>query len=482
MRHPISTKTEENTKRERVHHCRRTNLRSEIAIAGRDAAMIGVVAILASFILVATPGFFSHDELQIMDQVRQSGGGGVWSVEALRTSNFFRPMGYRLLQAALTFGEYPLVAHGLMVLLHAVVCVCVFFLIRAIDCRRAPLTGVLFAVSPLTAFAVGWVPGIYDVLVTGFMVIALLAGMQWARGASRSWLIVLGAATVGALLSKETWVVLPAFVFALRSVVDDRTVARALARIALIMAGLVLVYLAARYPGLSRLAASGVGGYSVTIGPNVVRNLIVYLAFPFHVTGAELSATVDAGISGTPGYSLLVLLILVTGAFVAGLSRTVAACCAFYVGYLLPVLVTARCEAQYLYGSGVPFAYLLSAVLTAERAAFVSRAIGGFAVLLLVVHTVTIDTNMYSTGRCQTRLLDSIDAFATSKPGGTAGSNELVGIFPATGSKWWILARTLNATNDTGGARERFKFERDPAKAQLVFSVDCAVTRRFAAE
>src|SRR5579862_5279603 len=316
---------------------------------------------------------------------------------------------------------------------------------------------------------------IYDVLVTGFMIVALLAATQWSRGAGRSWLIVLGAATVGALLSKETWVVLPLFIFMLRSAVDDRTAARALATVAVIMAGLVLVYLAVRYPELSRLAASGAGGYSVTLGLNVVRNLVAYFAFPFHVTGVELTA--DTGIAGTSGYSLMALLILVIGACAAGLSRKASVCCACYVSYLLPVLVTARCEAQYLYGSGVPFAYLLAAMLTGEPGAAILKIVGGFAVLLLLAHTAIIDTNMYRTGQCQTRLLQSIDSFSATKLGGIAESNESIGILPALDSKWWILARALYATN-TGGARGRFKVERDPAKAQLVFSTDCAVTRR----
>lgn len=270
-----------------------------------------------SVVLIGTPGYFSHDELQIIDSLALSDRTrGTWSLETVRNTAFYRPLGYETLRALLDIGgtSYPIVPHGALVLLHALVCVIVFYLVKELDSEKlAFASAALFAVSPLAAFAVGWIAGIYDVLVTGFMALATLAGIRLVRGGGGGWWAVFLLATVGAAGSKETWVVLPLMLFlvALTGKMGSRS--RALAIV--VANGVAVVwYLVVRYPALSRLAEGGAGGYGVAVGENVLRNLFAYMAFPFNPGVAEITGIADRGLSIDIGFSLFALVAVLLAA------------------------------------------------------------------------------------------------------------------------------------------------------------------------
>jgi hypothetical protein len=101
--------------------------------------------VATSVVLIAVPGYFSHDELQIIDSLsRVERQGTAWSLETIRNSVFYRPFGYTILKRLLDAGglAHPIVPHAALILLHALVSVGVFFLVRGLN-SKDELTSIL---------------------------------------------------------------------------------------------------------------------------------------------------------------------------------------------------------------------------------------------------------------------------------------------------------------------------------------------------
>jgi hypothetical protein len=437
--------------------------------------------VATSVVLIAVPGFFSHDELEILDSLSRSESQAVhWSWGSVRNAGFYRPLGYTILRSLLDTGglAYPIVPHAALVLLHALVSVGVFFLVRELnskDERLALVTSVLFAISPLAAFAVGWVAGIYDVLVTGFMVLAMLAFARLAKDTHWRWWAVLVLATIGAAGSKETWVVLPLYLALLffAGCVWEAT-HRAIAALVCVCV-LVALYLAVRYPGLSRVAQGGEGGYGVTVGENIFKNLFAYAAYPFTVQAGEITGIADHGLTAGAGFSMLLLGAVLVAAWQAfGQAwKPVALCAAFWLAYLLPVLPIGKYETQYLYGAGIALAYLLATVICSKK--LWARVVGAIAVVLLLMHTAIIHASMYETGRCQTRLLTSLDTLIAARANRESGTTVRQAIAADEHAWWWVAARALHNSDDASDSRRFFRFSQSMDDAQLLFTTSCIV-------
>lgn len=430
-----------------------------------------------SVVLIGIPGYFSHDELQIIDSLATSNStGGVLSFDAMRNAPFYRPWGYETFRALMMAGgaTYPIVPHGALVLMHGLVCVAVFYLVRELDNeRRALASAGLFAISPLAAFAVGWVAGIYDVLVTGFMVVALLAGIRLVRGGNFGWWAIFLLAAVGAAGSKETWVVLP-LVLALvgfTGTVESRTRA---AVVTVVSGVLVVSYLVIRYPGLSRLAEGGAGGYGVAVGDNILRNLFAYVAFPFYPKAEEITGISDRSSVGIGLSILAIVSLLVVARSASGRRwRLVVFCAALWLAYLIPVLPIGKYETQYMYGASIPFAYLLAVIVCSEVKW--AKALGFVAVGVLTWHTAVVQLNMYETGRCQSRLLTSLDTLFASHGSGRSESTAQLGVVAEEGAWWWVLARALHNSQGANDSRRFARFSEHRDDADMVFTRSCAV-------
>jgi protein O-mannosyl-transferase len=109
------------------------------------------------------------------------------------------------------FGVDPASFHAVNTALHALDAVLVYALLRMLTGALWPsaIAAALFALHPLRVESVAWVAGRKDVLSAAFGLLALIAYARYAqRGSWRAYGAAL-ACTVGALLSKATWVTLP---------------------------------------------------------------------------------------------------------------------------------------------------------------------------------------------------------------------------------------------------------------------------------
>src|SRR5262245_46604545 len=116
-----------------------------------------------------------------------------------------------LMLDATLFGVEPAGFHAVNTALHALDAVLVYALLRVLAAAPWPgaIAAALFALHPLRVESVAWVAGRKDVLSAAFGLLALIAYARHAqRGSQRAYGAAL-ACTVGALLSKATWVTLP---------------------------------------------------------------------------------------------------------------------------------------------------------------------------------------------------------------------------------------------------------------------------------
>lgn len=110
------------------------------------------------------------------------------------------------------FGVDPTVFHATNVVLHAIDAVLVYALLRSLTAAVWPsaIVAALFALHPLRVESVAWVSCRKDVLSAAFGLLALIAYTRYAkRGSMRAYATTF-VFTVAALLSKATWVSLPA--------------------------------------------------------------------------------------------------------------------------------------------------------------------------------------------------------------------------------------------------------------------------------
>lgn len=101
--------------------------------------------------------------------------------------------------------------HLVNVLLHLTACLLFFKLLRKLNAGpgRALFFSLLFAVHPLNAQAVAWIPGRNDILLAAFALPMLISFINFTNGGKNRDLILSSLFFVLALLTKETALVLP---------------------------------------------------------------------------------------------------------------------------------------------------------------------------------------------------------------------------------------------------------------------------------
>jgi len=108
------------------------------------------------------------------------------------------------------------VFHLTNVLLHALFCVILFFFLTEFGIRdKYALAGsFLFAVLPYNAWAVAWLPGRNDILLSIFALLAVLAAVRWTTGRRGIYIFLFFVFFLLSLFTKETAAAVPAVVFA----------------------------------------------------------------------------------------------------------------------------------------------------------------------------------------------------------------------------------------------------------------------------
>ncbi|MBI2206997.1 MAG: tetratricopeptide repeat protein [Candidatus Rokubacteria bacterium] len=160
--------------------------------------------------------YFDDDKLILMDQAflrDPSNVARAFQRDVFGTkSPTYRPMlTLSFMGEAWAGGKGPLVYHLTNVALHALATIGVFLTLVTLGYARGPslLASVIFAVHPVLAFAVAWIPGRNDSLLTVLALSAWLAFRRYVRtqgwGAYAAHVVLFAAA----VFTKETAVALP---------------------------------------------------------------------------------------------------------------------------------------------------------------------------------------------------------------------------------------------------------------------------------
>jgi hypothetical protein len=434
---------------------------------GERLFAIVVVTSALNVILIAIPGFFSHDELDWMNLIRRGFHGWDLFLADYRHSPFFRPLGTVIISAALRLPLQPFASHAALVLLQSLSCCLLFFLVRLFRPDRAFAAALLFAVMPGTAYAAGWIAAFFDLQFTFFALGSLAAGVAFWRGGHRLWLAVSIAAFAAGLLCKEPAVTIPLAGLVLAFVDRTRAAPRRVAILGAAAAGVAVIYAALRLPALLHVGETGGGGYGFGSFAMVVKNAMAYFVFPFAPRLAEITTFSVRNWVGdllpVAAHGLLLALLWIR----YGKSAPVLYLLAFFLP-LLPVLIISKFETQYTYATSVAISVAL-ALVWQKSPVFAVPTIA--VALILMFHSYIIQRTMYQTGVCQTRALATLQAVLPS----AMRSGPPV-VYGPDDTPWWVMARALFQNSfPVDGKDVSVAFAHQPAGATMQFLHDCSV-------
>lgn len=184
--------------------------------ATKALGWLSLIAIsLAVHVLSLTAEFLFDDYFTVEARGamswRQLGALFLHDQSALFGSNFYRPLLTIFNQGIfLLAGQRAFVWHLSSLLLHTVCVLLVFRLAQHWTRRRglAWLAAALFVVLPVHVEAITWISAMGDLLATALMLAATLTFVRWSEGGRTGWWWAAFLCAIGAMLSKETGVVL----------------------------------------------------------------------------------------------------------------------------------------------------------------------------------------------------------------------------------------------------------------------------------
>lgn len=408
--------------------------------------LLMVATVAAHVGIIASPGFFNHDELQMAERVRELGVGGAialfLNLTGYATAAPIRPVGAVFWAFSLApLPKYIFAVHLIDVLLHCVNVVLVYALaVRHLNTRSAAIAAALFfAVSPLTALATGWNGAVFDRVMTSFVLVAIHATARtWTtvRG-NVSALLVVAVATSLAIFTKEPALVLPLVIAVYAaSTVRGRTLLRISAP-ALASSLPVVLYLVWRAGAVQSMTSTGGQAvYSLKLD-EAVRVSGAYFVFPFAGGFTEVINLVFA----SPGqiamfvalHALFVALIWIAAGW-----RSAALYLVFYYLTLAPVIAAGLAQSHYLYASAVAMAVAFGLVFQDPR--LLVRGTALVLAMILVTHHASMQLTLYETGVCQSRLLASSEVALVSRGIRSGGRATIVA---DRDSPAWVLLRTF---------------------------------------
>lgn len=422
---------------------------------GADTLLILLVTIVGMLLLVANPGYYSHDELQKLDHVEKYGFlNYMTSYMVLTQGDDFgtpvRPVSFFVQGVlALVMRDYPAAVHLVDVLTHGAVGILVFLvLLRFGLSRKVALTAAcIFALNPMAVIAVGWPAALMDRWYVIFGIGALMFAESYVRG--RSGVAALGLIPIlvlAAILSKETAIMTPGlmllFVLIDVSVLRSRRFWHAGAAMALP----VFAYLLYRLPAIL-VSFKGVGtadSYGASVA-NISDGVLVYLAYPFLITLTEAVNWVFAD-PALMGMALTIHLAIVAALWVAkGWRVSVGYLCFFFL-FLVPVLFIPTKAAHYLYASSIFFSITIAWLLVTPLSRFSPlRILGAFSLALALTHTVVLQGFVYRLGSCMDTAITSLESAHL-----TLGQPDIVEMRAEPGAPVHVLHRFSTGRDKVG--------------------------------
>ena len=402
---------------------------------GIACVAVFVALLLVQLPLILNPGYFSHDELEWWARATTSGWLQLpWAAWTDISVFQYRPLTFNLwLIFAHVLAATPYAMHLLVVCLG---CANALLLVACVEAAGASwlnaiAAAIAFVLTPYVAYTHGWVGTLADLLTLGAGLLALrcLQRLGLPRRRHDGWRT--GAAVVAltlvALLSKESAVVLPAFLLtALYRHPRRRVVCAIVAASALVVA----IYLGLRLGVILHAPRTG-AGYTWSAA-NIPSRLAGYLLFPFTPPLFEVGPTL------TKSLPRLLAAAACLGALTVSLAsagwRWPVAWLALIVVLLGPVLILDASYNQY--------AYLASAAgvgLVAVPWSLMPRR-ARIAILVVAavssVHGVAIMSRMHQVGVTQRN-------FYADLLGHLAAGGQTLPICVSHDSDRWLLSRFL---------------------------------------
>lgn len=457
---------------------------------GADVLLILLLTILGLLLLVANPGYYSHDELQKLDHVELHGFlHYISAYMVLAQGDGFgtpvRPLAFFVQGVlALAMRDYPVIVHLVDVLSHGAVAILIFFAMLRFGVSRAvALTSAcIFALNPMAVIAVGWPAALMDRWYVLFGLGALMFAESHIR--SRSGAVALGMVFIlvlAAILSKETAIMLPGLL--LLFVLMDGPVVLRKRRFWTVGVAMVLpivVYLLYRLPAImASFGGSGSSGaYGVSMA-NITDGLVVYLAYPFLFTLTEAGnwvflSPVQLGAAVAIHVAIIGLLWRAHGL------RLVFGYLFFYLLFLVPVLFIQIKAAHYLYASSIFFSIALAWLVVTPASRFAPmRIFGGLVLALTLVHTLVLQVFIYRLGSCMDTAMTSVEAVHMS-----IGRPTTLQMRAEPGAPGHVLHRFATGRNKVGDSHPvtmtvvDWDAQQPPTQPALVMDKQCRIYAR----
>lgn len=417
--------------------------------------------VISNVIVIATPAFFNHDELQKIDFLQQFGFSKYVEVffKIFKTDRFevpVRPIGYLIWGLTLLpMPEYPFLVHFFDVLIHGIVAFFAFILLFKLTGfhRESFMASLFFIVSPLATLAVGWSGAIFDRLYMLFLLTTAYFFIRYLESSNRllTWLnaLLMTLTSILAVFSKETALILPAFIFLImlgyRTYGRSFDIKRAVGGIILVSLS-VVTYLFLRIDSIlnSFLTSDGGGQYSINV-INIPINAVVYFVFPFLIPLTETINYIFCSHAALIIAGIIHVLVVVT-IYTKWGSKAVYFYFAFYYIFLFPIIFIKSSNSHYLYGSGLVLSTAMAFLIIKGQKILKIMVTILFIVLLL--HTGIIQKKIYEIGLCQAKLLSSMESISKSMKEGNFKAG--IRIIAEPGSPKYILQRTTCGRNKIG--------------------------------
>lgn len=420
----------------------------------RDYLYLFGFAFVVLIFLIANPGYFSHDELQKLDYIKELGFGSYFDAYvALRQGSNFgvpvRPFSF-LVQGGLSYfmENYAVLVHLVAVVTHAIVACLLYTILKRLGARRelALTIALVFIMNPLGILATGWSAALMDRWYILYGLAVFICVDKYVRGHGKGTLLFWAFLwSCLSILSKETAVILPALIFIIL-LVDPQLFRSKRFWYALIVWCLpILLFMLYRLPAL--IASFGnpdVGAYKASI-TNVPEGILIYLAYPFLVFTAEAGNWVFVTKMYMAAALGLHALLCVAVARIYGLKAILVYVCGYFL-FLAPVLLIPIKASHYLYGSSLILSIGVGLLISQKWRDFpVPKLIGFGSFILLLAHSIVNQDFVYSLGRCMN------SAMITTESAYESSSKPLAVNFQAEpGAAEHVLYRMVTGRNRIG--------------------------------
>ena len=151
----------------------------------KDILTIVAIGVIANILLIAIPGFYSHDELDWQNRIARNDYPWSFGLGNFTTSPFFRLLGTIFISASLRLPLQPVGAHLTEVLLSIATACLLYRAVALFRPDRALAAAILFMLMPGFAYSSAWVAAGFDVQFTFWGVAYILCAVIYWRGGHR---------------------------------------------------------------------------------------------------------------------------------------------------------------------------------------------------------------------------------------------------------------------------------------------------------